>query len=60
MRDGNDGTLVVQARTNVQHRPRVYRTIAKKCTDDFKFESLFDQHDTVNGREVELHLGIER
>jgi hypothetical protein len=41
-------------------RPRVFSTIAGRCgSKDCSVEMLFEQHDVVNGHEVELQLGIE-
>jgi hypothetical protein len=59
MHDVNQSTLVVQVQEIPKKaRPRVYRTIARACSESFSLDQLFEQHDLVNGREVELHLGI--
>lgn len=57
----NSMAVQVRSKSEIKERPRIYCTIAKACgtgTKDFDLGSLFEQHDLVNGNEVELHLGI--
>jgi hypothetical protein len=61
MSDIIQANIAVQIKTEIpaRHRPQVFRTIARSCSENFSLESLFEQHDLVNGQEVELRLGEE-
>ena len=57
----NDMAVQVRPKNEIKERPRVYHTIAKAYgtgTSEFDLSTLFEQHDLVDGNEVELQLGI--